>query len=254
MCALVLGLDDYGEARFVASPSMAPVFELQAALDLHAPGPIEVHRFAPDWHPAAPLRETLGEVFHINGGGGVARDALAANMLLSLRQGLHLELAANAWFEPYRNVTLQLVAKDLRPALDAFLQCAHSNVEVSWQKMSRTRVLYEVDKHALHDTERDKLASVVRFVNQDPSITTIFVDGHTDSSGGEKKNYQLSKRRAQTVADYLKQVGLRSCQVVVRYHGAAYPVATNANTTGKALNRRTTVRLAREDAQAVAQQ
>lgn len=247
VCALTLPVGVYGEARFVADPANPPAFELQARTDLHEPGPLTVAKYAPDWHPAAPLFEDLGTLSHIEGGGAVTRGKLAAAMLTALRQGLHIELAAPAWYDKRSDVRVHLHAKDLAPALDEFLRCAHTNVKVSWQELSRTRVSYEVDAHALDDAGRARLNALARYVLEDPSVTKLYIDGHTDGSGEKRSNYRLSKRRAEAVASYLRQRGVRDEQMVVRYHGAAYPVADNKTLQGKAKNRRTTVRLARED-------
>ena len=253
VCALVLPLAEYGEARFVASVSMSPVFELQAHHDFHEPGPITVSIFAPQWHPAQPVREDLGVISHIVGGGGVASGALAADMLLALRKVMHLELAAPASFNKRVDVALYLTAKDVRPALDEFLQCAQTDVKVAWQELSRTRVLYAVGVHQLDDAGKAKLQSLARFVRSDPGIGTLYVDGHTDDSGTEERNFRLAKRRADEVAAYLRTCGLTEQQVVVRYHGAIYPTADNGTVQGKADNRRTTIRLERNEDNTLAQ-
>lgn len=253
VCALVLPLAEYGEARFVASVSMSPVFELQAHHDFQEPGPITVSTFAPQWHPAQPAREDLGVISHIVGGGGLASGALAADMLLALRKGMHIELAAPASFNKRVDVALYLTAKDVRPALDEFLQCAQTNVQVSWQEMSRTRVLYAVGVHQLDDAGKERLQGLARFVRSDPGIGTLYVDGHTDNSGTKARNLRLAKRRADEVAAYLRTCGLTEQQVVVRYHGAAYPIADNGTVEGKADNRRTTIRLERNEADTLAQ-
>ena len=253
VCKLGLTLADYGRASFVAAPAAAVAFELQAQKDWYAPGPITATAYAPAWHPEAPRREVLGELSHIEGGGAVARDRLAANMLLALRQGLHIELASPAWFEQRQDVVVHLTAKDLRPALDKFLKCAHTNIKVSWQEMSRTRVSYDVNEYSLSEAEKLKLQALAGYVFQDPSITTLYVDGHTDASGDKRGNVRLSKHRAEAVAAYLRTLGLTEQQIVVRYHGAAYPVADNGNAAGKAQNRRTTVRLERVEPRSLAQ-
>jgi outer membrane protein OmpA-like peptidoglycan-associated protein len=253
VCALVLPLAEYGEARFVASVSMAPVFELQAHQDLHEPGPISVSKFAPQWHPAQPAREDLGVISHIQGGGGVAGGALAADMLLALREGMHIKLAAPASFNKRVDVALFLTAKDLRPALDEFLRCAQTGVKVAWQEMSRTRVMYAAGAHQLDELGKSKLQALARFVLADPGIKTLYIDGHTDTSGTKKHNLRLAKHRADEVAAYLRECGLTKQHVLVRYHGAAYPIADNDTAQGKADNRRTTIRLERSEAGALAQ-
>ena len=68
--------------------------------------------------------------------------------------------------------------------------------------------------------------------------TLINVTGHTDSSGDANYNFDLSRRRAAAVAQYLAAQQLDSNRFSVEGHGASDPVASNATASGKAQNRR----------------
>jgi outer membrane protein OmpA-like peptidoglycan-associated protein len=71
------------------------------------------------------------------------------------------------------------------------------------------------------------------------------VTGHTDSVGNDAANLALSKRRAETVAGYLKAHGLNAQTVSVSGRGSADPVASNATAEGRASNRRVDISLQR---------
>lgn len=66
----------------------------------------------------------------------------------------------------------------------------------------------------------------------------VDVIGHTDSSGAEDYNQDLSERRANAVADYLKGRGVIAERIVAFGRGETQPVATNATPEGRAANRR----------------
>ena len=68
--------------------------------------------------------------------------------------------------------------------------------------------------------------------------TLINVTGHTDSSGDANYNFDLSRRRAAAVAQYLSAQQLDTNRFSVEGHGASDPVASNATASGKAQNRR----------------
>ena len=68
--------------------------------------------------------------------------------------------------------------------------------------------------------------------------TLIDVVGHTDSSGNPEYNYDLSRRRAAAVAQYLASQQLGADRFSVEGHGDKDPVASNATKSGKAMNRR----------------
>ncbi len=245
LCRMSMAIGEYGEARFIASAVDHAEFELQARKDMQRSGPIEVYSVAPQWHPKAPARARLGALVHIEGGGGMARGDLASNMMLALRDGMHIELAAPSASDRRARIVVELVAMDAQAAIDEFLACAHTQVMVAWQAISRTRLTYEIGGHRIDQASQQRLSAVARFAQQDLSVTTIYVDGHTDLTGNKRSNYELSKRRAEAVAEYLRGLGLGDRKLVVRYHGALYPVADNDTAAGKAANRRTTIRLER---------
>jgi outer membrane protein OmpA-like peptidoglycan-associated protein len=68
--------------------------------------------------------------------------------------------------------------------------------------------------------------------------TLINVVGHTDSTGDPNHNYDLSRRRAATVAQYLSAQQLDPHRFSVEGHGASDPAASNASPSGRAANRR----------------
>lgn len=65
--------------------------------------------------------------------------------------------------------------------------------------------------------------------------STVIVDGHTDNSGSDELNLDLSLKRALAVAAI---AGEANVTARVRGFGEQIPVATNANAAGRSLNRR----------------
>jgi outer membrane protein OmpA-like peptidoglycan-associated protein len=68
--------------------------------------------------------------------------------------------------------------------------------------------------------------------------TVIEVAGHTDSTGTDAYNQQLSERRAQSVVAYLGTRNVRTDRMIPIGAGEAHPVATNDTDAGRQLNRR----------------
>jgi outer membrane protein OmpA-like peptidoglycan-associated protein len=68
--------------------------------------------------------------------------------------------------------------------------------------------------------------------------TVIEIAGHTDSSGSDQYNQQLSQRRAQAVATYLASQGVKQERLMTVGAGEAYPIASNDTEQGRAANRR----------------
>ncbi len=66
----------------------------------------------------------------------------------------------------------------------------------------------------------------------------IIVEGHTDSDGDDKPNWDLSVMRATSVVEVLTQNGVPSTRVIASGRGEHLPVAANTSSDGKAKNRR----------------
>ncbi|MGO4320893.1 OmpA family protein [Pseudomonas sp. KB_12] len=72
-------------------------------------------------------------------------------------------------------------------------------------------------------------------------IQRVRVDGHTDASGSQAYNEQLSKRRAASVSKVLTSVGMREENVQLRGLGSSKPVASNDTASGRTENRRVAI-------------
>ena len=83
----------------------------------------------------------------------------------------------------------------------------------------------------------DVLNSVALVLNEYEQ-TVIEVAGHTDSTGTDAYNQQLSERRASAVAAYLGTRSVRSDRLTTVGAGESHPVASNDTDAGRQLNRR----------------
>lgn len=68
--------------------------------------------------------------------------------------------------------------------------------------------------------------------------TRLQINGHTDSTGAADYNYNLSDRRASSVANYLATKGIDQGRMITQGMGPDQPVADNASESGRAQNRR----------------
>jgi outer membrane protein OmpA-like peptidoglycan-associated protein len=73
--------------------------------------------------------------------------------------------------------------------------------------------------------------------------TTIEVSGHTDSTGSNEYNRDLSQRRADSVARVLAQNGVMPQRMYVVGYGEQHPIASNATPGGRAKNRRVEIQI-----------
>lgn len=74
--------------------------------------------------------------------------------------------------------------------------------------------------------------------------TVIQVEGHTDSTGTESYNMDLSARRAEAVKNLLVQKGVDPSRILSMSFGESKPIASNNSDYGRAQNRRVEIKVA----------
>ncbi|MDA3904004.1 MAG: OmpA family protein [Desulfuromusa sp.] len=86
-----------------------------------------------------------------------------------------------------------------------------------------------------------EVAKAAQCINDYPG-NSVFIDGHTDSSGAAAYNLKLSEQRATAVKNRLiERFNVKESRMVARGFGEDHPVADNKNATGRELNRRVEV-------------
>jgi outer membrane protein OmpA-like peptidoglycan-associated protein len=68
--------------------------------------------------------------------------------------------------------------------------------------------------------------------------TNILLEGHTDNSGSDEHNLELSRLRSQSVANYLASLQVNPSRFTIMGYGEAQPIATNDTDQGRQANRR----------------
>lgn len=101
-----------------------------------------------------------------------------------------------------------------------------------------SNIFFEIDRYALLPQSKSDLEQLVRFLGLNGQIL-VEIGGHTDNTGSEAHNQQLSESRAKAVYDYLVQAGIPSQHLRFKGYGQSQPIATNDTAEGRQLNRRT---------------
>jgi outer membrane protein OmpA-like peptidoglycan-associated protein len=103
-------------------------------------------------------------------------------------------------------------------------------------------VTFAVDSTEISPGFRTTLDQISNSLVQYPN-SLIDVMGHTDSTGSDAYNEDLSKRRADAVAGYLTMRGVSRARIETIGYGERYPIADNATAEGRARNRRVEIRI-----------
>ncbi len=123
---------------------------------------------------------------------------------------------------------------------------AEAQMTKELEELGRTRVYginFDVDSDVIRDESKPTLDKIVAVLKAKPEWK-LKVEGHTDSSGGDAHNQQLSQKRADAVKTYLVTAGIDAARLTTAGLGATKPVAGNETEAGRAQNRR--VELAKE--------
>lgn len=125
-------------------------------------------------------------------------------------------------------------------------QTAGSGIDVTQQGdgilVNLPDVTFAVNSTAISPSFQANLDKVAQSMVQYPN-SLIDVYGHTDSTGSDTYNMDLSKRRADSVARYLISRGVSSPRIQTQGMGESHPVADNATAEGRALNRRVEIKI-----------
>ncbi len=131
--------------------------------------------------------------------------------------------------------------KGLNPAQIAVLkQQGFELTDEGWAFGLSGKVLFGSDLEVLNRESHDIVERIARaLIGVD--IQRVRIDGHTDASGQEAYNQQLSVRRANSVATVLAQTGMKQENIEIRGLGSRKPVASNDTAPGRTENRRVSI-------------
>ncbi|MBX2840046.1 MAG: OmpA family protein [Gammaproteobacteria bacterium] len=103
--------------------------------------------------------------------------------------------------------------------------------------------LFATNSADLNAAGEEAMADLLAQLEKFEEITSIFIVGHTDSTGSESYNQSLSEQRADTIKGYL-QAAYPNVPMQSSGAGETDPVATNSTAEGRQLNRRVEVTVA----------
>lgn len=103
--------------------------------------------------------------------------------------------------------------------------------------VSLQNILFDFDQAVLRPEVEEALSKIADVLARYPDIK-FYVEGHTDNLGSDDYNLDLSRRRAQAVANFLGEHGVASERMEIAGYGETQPKADNETEEGRQLNRR----------------
>ncbi|NJW54697.1 OmpA family protein, partial [Salinimicrobium oceani] len=105
--------------------------------------------------------------------------------------------------------------------------CPEPTVEVieELNEYSRT-ILFDLNKATVRSESKETLQSIADIMKE-YSNTIFHIEGHTDSTGSESYNEQLSRERAASVREFLVSAGIPANRLTSEGYGETQPIASN---------------------------
>lgn len=155
--------------------------------------------------------------------------------------------AAGAYIGHYMDEQAEEMERDLEGAT---IERIGEGIKITFD----SGLLFDVDKAALKPASKTNLSNLAGILNKYED-TEILLEGHTDATGTEEHNLELSRARAQSVANYLAGEQVKATRFTIMGYGESQPVASNDSSEGRAMNRRVEVAIyANDDLKKVAEE
>jgi outer membrane protein OmpA-like peptidoglycan-associated protein len=241
-------LPKYGHGVFYHQSGEDIVFQLETRKNLMKTGKASISITPAPWHPSK-KSEHLGFADLVDGRPNLQLDSERSNQFLhALLEGKQPVVTRRTYYDDSKFVKIHLSAIHFEDFYSNYLKCVDQLLPMNFSQVARNKIYFGGGKEGLSPGDEVLLDRVIFYMNNDPRVFALYIDGHSDNRGRRYDNRQLSKRRAESVERYLIERGINSDMVTLRFHGQRYPIASNNTSAGRAKNRRVTVRLEqRED-------
>jgi outer membrane protein OmpA-like peptidoglycan-associated protein len=107
-------------------------------------------------------------------------------------------------------------------------------------------ILYDVNKATLRPEAKTNLDKLAVILNK-YADTNILIEGHTDATGTDEHNLELSRNRASSVSNYLAGLAVNPARFTTMGYGESQPIATNDTDEGRQQNRRVEIAIMAND-------
>ena len=239
-CSLVHDVPGYGRAVFQHRAGEQLNFYLETDTPVMSPGQGRLVVEAPAWRPGVAPR-AIGAV-NVSAERRTVRlgNREAMAVVQGLLEGMRPTLSRQSRYQDGL-VRVQLSNVNFAGPWSGYRECVSTLLPVNYDQVRRSRIMFATDSYRLSASDRQWLDKVATFLQADPTVERVFIDGHTDSVGSRIDNRALSEDRANAVANYLSSQGVDPSRMTVRAHADQYPASRRLSE-----NRRVTIRLQRQ--------
>jgi outer membrane protein OmpA-like peptidoglycan-associated protein len=179
-------------------------------------------------------------------GGAAAGGAIGAaighqhgNTALGAILGAAIGGAAGAYIGNYMDNQAEEIERDIEGAT---VERVGEGIKITFD----SGIMFDFDKSLLRVEAQENLADLAVILNKYED-TDILIEGHTDATGTDEYNLQLSERRAESVASQLSVAEVSSGRFTIMGYGEVQPIADNSTGEGRQQNRRVEIAIMAND-------
>lgn len=154
----------------------------------------------------------------------------AGNTLLGAIVGAAVGGAAGAYIGNYMDKQAEELEQDIDGAK---IERVGEGIKITFD----SGLLFDVNKATLKPASMTNLQNLATILNKYPD-TNVLIEGHTDATGSDEYNLELSEKRSQSVANYLASLNVDPTRFTIMGYGESQPIADNETVEGRAQNRR----------------
>ena len=108
-------------------------------------------------------------------------------------------------------------------------------------------IVYDTGKATIKPESEPTLTALKQFLVDNPQVTKLRIEGHTDSDGDDNENMKLSGARSKAVVAWLVAKGISQDRLLATGFGEEKPLVPNTTKENKEQNRRTEFHIAQID-------
>lgn len=147
------------------------------------------------------------------------------------------------YFPISNNIDLRNISNNQQINMDIPITSYQEMIDDS-KAVPINNIFFESGKHKLKRASFNELNRIIDILNRTQfENVKIQIGGHTDNVGSEKLNNELSKKRAESVSEYLISKGIIEAKIETKGYGFSQPVESNSTSLGRQKNRRVEIKV-----------
>ncbi|MEZ9056954.1 flagellar protein MotY [Vibrio pelagius] len=245
-CRLVHPIPNFGDAEFSSRASKKIIldFELKMRRPMGATRNVSLISMPPPWRPGESA-DRMTTIKFFQQFDGYVGGQTAWGILSELEKGRYPTFSYQEWQSRDQRIEVALSSVLFQQKYNVFSDCVANLLPYSFEDISFTILHYDRNSDQLSKASQKRLSQIAEYIRHNQDIDLVLVATYTDSADSKRVSQNLSDRRAESLREYFKSLGLSEERIQVQGYGKRRPIADNASPIGKDKNRRVVISLGR---------